>query len=79
MTYYRRLIRYLLNRSVDQSETHIQGWTKSEMTNLLELIGFSQIRIGFVQLPRHHRPSIFRSFFPHLTRRSLLAEALKSG
>ncbi len=78
VTYYRRLIRYILNKPVSQNKDHIQCFTISELQNLMRNTGFEIIETQFLtEVWRKESISRFRGWLKHLTNRQLSVRIMK--
>lgn len=67
VTYYRRLIRYILNKPVTQNHGHIQCVTISELMNLTEHVGLKILSSRFItEKWRGESVSRFRLIMKHL-------------
>ena len=75
MKFYRRLLRYILGMSVDQSYEHIYGWGVSELRNLLRHVGFKLVQIKYDNIERYHKKSIMWRILKHITNHHMLAYA----
>lgn len=71
-TYYRRIIRYVMNKPISQNEDHIQCFTRSEILNMLRIVGLKLASYHFLtEYWRQETISRFNSIFKHLTNRQL--------
>lgn len=72
VTYYRRIIRYILNKPVSQNKGHVQMFTRSEIYNLCSIVGFHVVSYRFVtEYFRNESISRFRHWLKHVTNRQL--------
>lgn len=76
--YYRRIIRYIRNKPITQSEEHIYCWGISEFRNLLNKCNFKIKKESYMDITHFHKKSIFYPILKHLTRHHTKLEVEKN-
>jgi predicted SAM-dependent methyltransferase len=74
--YWRAILRWIVKGKISVSPEHINCWRLPEIENLLKRTHFNLIKIGFIDT-HFHKPSIFASILPRITKQSMLVKALK--
>lgn len=70
--YYRRIIRYLLNKPITQNPDHIQCFTISELMNMMRLAHMTILSVEYLtEIWRHENASRFQQFLKYLTNKHL--------
>lgn len=70
--YFRHLLRWIVKgKKSSVSSGHINGWTLSELDNLLTANNFKLVSFWFEDYVRYHKPSKFARILPGITKHSL--------